>query len=93
MKEILSRPIKKVPTLRGKTIVTLFYEPSTRTRVSFEQAAKNLSADVVNLNAAASSATVSNVNRNSFRFIFSPLRRDMDISLIIHTEFAKCLQK
>ena len=55
MKEILSRPIKKVPTLRGKTIVTLFYEPSTRTRVSFEQAAKNLSADVVNLSTSMSS--------------------------------------
>jgi len=55
MKEILSRPIKKVPTLRGKTIITLFYEPSTRTRVSFELAAKNLSADVVNLSASASS--------------------------------------
>ncbi|MEE8194144.1 MAG: aspartate carbamoyltransferase catalytic subunit [Dehalococcoidales bacterium] len=57
MKEILSRPIKKVPTLRGKTIVTLFYEPSTRTRSSFELAAKNLSADVVNLMASASSMT------------------------------------
>jgi aspartate carbamoyltransferase catalytic subunit len=55
MKEVLSRPIKKVPTLRGKTIATLFYEPSTRTRVSFELAAKNLSADVVNLNASSSS--------------------------------------
>jgi aspartate carbamoyltransferase catalytic subunit len=57
MKEILSRPIKKVPTLRGKTIVTLFYEPSTRTRLSFELAGKNLSADVVNLSASASSVT------------------------------------
>jgi len=57
MKEVLSRPIKKVPTLRGKTIITLFYESSTRTRVSFELAAKNLSADVVNLNASASSLT------------------------------------
>lgn len=55
MKEILSRPIRKVPTLRGKTVTTLFYEPSTRTRVSFELAAKNLSAEVVNLSAAASS--------------------------------------
>jgi aspartate carbamoyltransferase catalytic subunit len=55
MKEILSRPIRKVPTLRGKTVTTLFYEPSTRTRVSFELAAKNLSADVVNLSIAASS--------------------------------------
>jgi len=56
MMEILSRPIKKVPTLRGKTVVTLFYEPSTRTRSSFEMAAKNLSADVVNLNAQVSSS-------------------------------------
>ncbi|MFC1992440.1 aspartate carbamoyltransferase catalytic subunit [Chloroflexota bacterium] len=55
MNEILSRPIKKVPTLRGKTIVTNFYEPSTRTRVSFELAAKNLSADVVNIAASSSS--------------------------------------
>ena len=55
MKEILSRPIKKVPTLRGMTVATLFYEPSTRTRVSFELAAKNLSADVVNLSSSASS--------------------------------------
>ena len=57
MKEVLSRPIKKVPTLRGKTLVTLFYEPSTRTRVSFELAAKSLSADVVNLSASTSSVT------------------------------------
>jgi len=55
MKEVLSRPIKKVPTLRGKTVVTLFYEPSTRTRISFEIAAKNLSADFVNMAAATSS--------------------------------------
>ena len=55
MKEVLSRDIKKVPTLRGKTVVNLFYEPSTRTRISFEQAAKNLSADVINLGASGSS--------------------------------------
>lgn len=57
MKEILSRPIKKVPTLRGKILATLFYEPSTRTRASFELAGKNLSADVVNLSASTSSVT------------------------------------
>lgn len=57
MKEILSRPIKKVPTLRGKTVVTLFYEASTRTRVSFEVAAKILGADAVNVTASASSVT------------------------------------
>ena len=55
MKEILSRPIKKVPVLRGKAMATLFYEPSTRTRASFELAAKHLSADVVNLSVSASS--------------------------------------
>lgn len=56
LKEISTRPIKKVPTLRGKTVVTLFYEPSTRTRTSFELAAKRLSADTLNLTVAASSA-------------------------------------
>jgi len=49
MKEISTRDIKKVPTLRGKTIINLFYEPSTRTRTSFEIAGKRLSADVVNI--------------------------------------------
>jgi aspartate carbamoyltransferase catalytic subunit len=55
MKEVLSRPIKRVPPLRGKTIVNCFYEASTRTRVSFELAGKNLSADVVNITASGSS--------------------------------------
>ncbi|MFQ5829610.1 MAG: aspartate carbamoyltransferase catalytic subunit [Candidatus Methylomirabilia bacterium] len=56
MKEIASREIKKVPALRGKTVVNLFYEPSTRTRTSFEIAGKWLSADVINFTAAGSSA-------------------------------------
>ncbi len=55
MKEILGRPIPKVPTLRGSQVTILFYEASTRTRVSFEVAAKNLSADVVNIAASSSS--------------------------------------
>jgi aspartate carbamoyltransferase catalytic subunit len=55
MKEISERPIKKVPTLRGKTIVLFFYEPSTRTRLSFDIAAKRLSADGVALSASSSS--------------------------------------
>ena len=54
-KEINQRPIKKVPTLRGKTIVTCFYEPSTRTRLSFEIAAKRLSADTLNFSSGTSS--------------------------------------
>ncbi|MBN2179643.1 MAG: aspartate carbamoyltransferase catalytic subunit [Deltaproteobacteria bacterium] len=55
LKEISTRKIKKVPTLRGKTVISLFYEPSTRTRTSFEIAAKRLSADAVNITASASS--------------------------------------
>ena len=55
MKEVLQRDIKKVPALRGKTVVTMFYEASTRTRVSFEQAGKILSADVINVSGSGSS--------------------------------------
>jgi aspartate carbamoyltransferase catalytic subunit len=54
-KEISTRPIKKVPTLRGRTVIHLFYEPSTRTRTSFEIAAKRLSADTFNISASTSS--------------------------------------
>ena len=55
MREVLGRDVKKVPTLRGRVIVTLFYEASTRTRISFEEAGKILSADVINMTATASS--------------------------------------
>ena len=55
MREVLDRPIPRVPALRGSNVTILFYEASTRTRVSFEVAAKNLSADVVNIAAATSS--------------------------------------
>ena len=58
-KDISRRAIKKVPALRGKTAVNLFYEPSTRTRVSFEIAAKRLSADVINIMTETSSALIS----------------------------------
>ena len=54
-REILERPIKRVPTLQGKTVVNLFFEPSTRTRISFELAEKRLSADIINFTASASS--------------------------------------
>jgi aspartate carbamoyltransferase catalytic subunit len=68
LKEILSRPIKKVPTLRGKVVCTLFYEPSTRTRTSFELAAKYMSADTVSIAACTSAAqkgeTLSDTARN-----------------------------
>jgi aspartate carbamoyltransferase catalytic subunit len=54
---VAGRPIKKLPTLRGRTVVNLFYEDSTRTRTSFEAAAKRLSADVINFSAKGSSVT------------------------------------
>ncbi|HEY2930557.1 MAG TPA: aspartate carbamoyltransferase catalytic subunit [Acidobacteriota bacterium] len=56
-REISARPIKKVPALRGKTVINLFFEPSTRTRSSFEIAAKRLSADTINFSASTSSAS------------------------------------
>jgi len=56
MREVLDRDIKKVPSLRGKVVITMFLEPSTRTRVSFEQAGKMLSADVINISGSGSSA-------------------------------------
>jgi aspartate carbamoyltransferase catalytic subunit len=56
-KRTLSRSVKKLPALRGKTIVNLFLEPSTRTRMAFEMAAKRLSADVISLDAVSSSTT------------------------------------
>ena len=54
-REIAERPIKKVPTLRGRTVINLFFESSTRTRTSFEVAGKRLSADVITVSASDSS--------------------------------------
>ena len=59
-KEISRRKIKKVPSLRGRTVLNVFYENSTRTRVSFELAAKRLSADGVNISASGSSVSKAN---------------------------------
>lgn len=67
MKEVSERDIKKVPTLRGKTIINLFYEPSTRTRTSFEIAGKRLSADVVNISTSASSVVKGETLRDTGR--------------------------
>lgn len=55
--DVSRRPVRKVPTLRGKTVINLFYESSTRTRTSFELAGKRLSADVINISASTSSTT------------------------------------
>lgn len=57
LRDIATRNVKKVPTLRGRTVINLFYEPSTRTRTSFEIAAKRLSADCINISSSSSSAT------------------------------------
>lgn len=68
LKEVSARPVKKVPALRGKTVVNLFFEPSTRTKTSFELAAKRLSADVLNFEVATSSVskgeTITDTARN-----------------------------
>ena len=64
--EILRRDVKKVPTLRGKSVVTLFYENSTRTRTSFEAAGKYMSADVINISGGSSSATKGESLRDTF---------------------------
>ena len=68
-KEILGRPIKKVPTLQGKTIVNLFFESSTRTRISFELAERRLSADVVNFSASGSSVSKGETLKDTARNI------------------------
>lgn len=78
MKNIIHRDIKKLPTLRGKSVVTLFYEPSTRTRTSFELAGKYLSADVVNI----TSSTSSIVKGESLRDTLLTLE-DMGVDAII----------
>ena len=69
MKDIIKRDIKKVPTLRGKALATVFYEPSTRTRTSFEIAGKYLSADVVNLTVENSSVKKGESLRDTIKTI------------------------
>jgi aspartate carbamoyltransferase catalytic subunit len=68
-REVLERPIKKVPTLQGKTVVNLFFESSTRTRISFELAERRLSADVVNFTSDASSVRKGETLKDTIRNI------------------------
>lgn len=68
-REVLERPIKRVPTLQGKTIVNLFYENSTRTRISFELAEKRLSADTINFSTSTSSTKKGETFRDTVRNI------------------------
>ena len=78
MKEVLFRPIKKLPTLRGKSIALMFYENSTRTRTSFETAAKILGADVTNFSVAQSS-----VNKGESLLDTAKTLQAMNIDLVI----------
>lgn len=75
-KKILGRTVKKVPALRGKTIVNLFLEPSTRTRMAFDMAAKRLSADVISLDGSSSSTTKGETLRDTAQNI-EALQADM----------------
>ena len=75
-KRTLKRSVKKVPALRGKTIVNLFLEPSTRTRMAFDMAAKRLSADVISVDAASSSTTKGETLRDTAQNI-EALQADM----------------
>src|SRR4051812_5944729 len=77
-KRTLKRSVKKVPALRGKTIVNLFLEPSTRTRMAFDMAAKRLSADVISLDGASSSTTKGETLRDTAQNI-QALQADMII--------------
>ena len=68
-KQVGTREVKKVPALQGKTLINLFIEPSTRTRTSFELAAKRLSADIVNISASASSLTKGETLKDTARVL------------------------
>ena len=81
-KEVLARPIPKVPTLRGITVVNLFFEPSTRTRISFELAEKRLSADIVNFSAATSSVLKGETLKDTARNIEA---MKIDVVVIRHS--------
>ncbi|MGC9365393.1 MAG: aspartate carbamoyltransferase catalytic subunit, partial [Fidelibacterota bacterium] len=80
-REVLERPIRKVPTLKGVTVVNLFFENSTRTRISFELAEKRLSADTVNFSAASSSLAKGESLRDTIQNLFA---MKMDVVVMRH---------
>jgi len=86
-KEISARAIKKVPVLRGKTVVTLFFEPSTRTRLSFDIAAKRMSADTFSISAATSSTTKGETLADTARNIEAMMP---DILILRHPSSGAC---
>ena len=91
-KEISTREIKKVPTLRGRTIINLFFEPSTRTRTSFEIAGKRLSADVINISGSTSS-TVKGENLIDMALNLEAMNPDLMIIRHSHSGVAEMLSK
>ena len=88
-REVLDRPIKKVPSLTGKNIVNLFFEHSTRTRISFELAEKRLSADVTNFSASSSSVNKGEGLKDTVQNIHA---MKMDCAVMRHPVPGSCLQ-
>ena len=88
-REVLDRPIKKVPSLTGKNIVNLFFENSTRTRMSFELAAKRLSADVTNFSASSSSLNKGEGLKDTIQNIHA---MKMDCVIMRHPSPGSCIQ-
>ena len=94
MREVLERPVKKVPTLQGVTVVNLFFESSTRTRLSFELAEKRLSADTVSFTAAGSSVSKGETLRDTARNLEA---MKVDVAVVRHSSpgvphyLARCL--
>ena len=82
--QVSRRPVRKVPTLRGKTVINLFYEASTRTRTSFELAGKRLSADVINMSVSASSVEKGETLQDTCRTLeaMHPGRIDLGVEIL-----------
>ena len=88
-KEVLDRPIKKVPALNGKNILNLFFENSTRTKMSFELAEKRLSADVTNFSSSSSSVTKGESLKDTIQNIYA---MKMDCVVMRHPTPGSCNQ-
>ena len=85
--EVMERDIKKVPTLRGRTVINLFLEPSTRTSTSFELAAKRLSADVVSIKGAGTSMDKGETLKDTIRTLEA---YDPDVFVVRHPQVGAC---
>ena len=87
--KISDGPMKKLPTLRGRTVVNLFFEDSTRTRISFESAAKRLSADVINFSAKGSSVSKGESLKDTAQTLQA---MGADANLLVGDEYGKMIQ-